>query len=60
VILNLSKGIFKAFFYGLQMLLFRYLQKKNAEYSTKMWRDILEKATVESREIISTIALQIS
>jgi hypothetical protein len=60
VILNLRKGIFKVLFYGLQMVLFRHLQKKNAEYSTKMWRDILEKATVESREKLPAIALQSS
>jgi len=60
VILNLRKKIIKALFYGLQMVLFRHLQKKNAEYSTKMWRDILEKATAESREKIPAIALQSS
>jgi len=60
VILNLRKGIFKALFYGLQTALFRHLQKKNAGYSTKMWRDILEKATAESREKIPAIALQSS
>ena len=58
--IEFEEKIIKALFYGLQMVLFRHLQKKNAEYSTKMWRDILERATVESREKLPAIALQSS
>ena len=40
-----------------QMVLFKLLQMKNAGYSTKMLKEILEKATAESRKKLSTIAL---